>query len=381
MDKYENKLSRIKKTLSCEEADRVPIFELFWDRFIDNWREKNNLDEDADIYKYYDMDLAFVVPKTDPKLKSFELIEETDDYIKFKSGFGCVVKKLFNAPMPQFLDYSIKSADEYDKFELEDPLDDSRYFDEFRSITAGTGDKISPSFKEQLRKYKGIIPISGAVCEGHEKIWRIRGNEGVWTDLYTDREKVKKFVKRLGEFETAIGLKQIEMGVEIMFLAGDVGYDKGLFFSPEIWREVFKPTLKNMCTAFKDADPDIKIIYHGCGNATVLFEDFIECGIDAYHSLEVKAGIDVLDLKKKYKNRLAYIGNIDCRDVFPGPKEGIKKELLRKLNAAKGGGYIPSADHSVPYNVPVENYEYFLSLIREYGKYPLDLGSYDINMG
>lgn len=380
MDSYKNKLERIRKTLSCTEPDRIPVFELFWVRFLENWRREKKLGADADIYKYYDMDLAFVVPKTDPKLDSFTILEKTEDYIIFRSGYGCTIKKVYDAPMPQFLDFSIKSADQYEKFELDDPLDNSRYYDDFFSITANTGDTITESFDKQIRKYKGIIPICGAVCEGHEKIWRIRGSEGVWVDLVTEKDKIKKFLKRLEEFETKIGLKQIAMGCECMFIAGDVAYDKGLFFSPAIWREFFKPILKNMCTTFKKSDPDTRIIYHGCGNATEIFDDLIECGIDAYHSLEVKAGIDVIDLKKKYKNRLAYIGNIDCRDVLPGSKEGIKKNLLRKLNAAKGGGYIPSADHSVPYNVSVENYDYFVSLIRQYGKYPLDLGEYDINI-
>jgi uroporphyrinogen decarboxylase len=128
----------------------------------------------------------------------------------------------------------------------------------------------------------------------------------------------------------------------------------------------------------KDAKPDIKLIYHGCGNATEIYEDIIECGLDSYHSLEVKAGVDVIDVKKKHKNRLSYIGNIDVRDVLTGSKEDIRKDVLRKLNAAKGGGYIPSSDHSVPDNVPVENYDYFIDLVREYGKYPLNLGQFDI---
>jgi hypothetical protein len=48
------------------------------------------------------------------------------------------------------------------------------------------------------------------------------------------------------------------------------------------------------------------------------------------------------------------------------------------LNAAKGGGYIPSADHSVPNNVPIENYDHFIDTIRKYGTYPLHLGDFDI---
>lgn len=378
MDTYKNKLKRMQKTLSCKEPDKIPIFELFWEEYLAKWRKEKGLETGINIYKYYDMDMTVGAPNTDPKIESFKLLEKGKDYIIFKSGFGCTIKKADYCPMPQFLDFSVKSADDYDKFELDDPHDKKRYYEESANLISSPGHIKVPPFNEQLRVSKGKIPFMGIVCEGMEKSWRIRGMDGVFIDMVTARDKYKKFLKRLEEFEIQIGLNQIEMGVDFMFIAGDVAYTKGMFFSPEMWREFFKPYLYDMCKAFKEAKPNIKLIYHGCGNAEVIYGDLIECGIDGYHSLEVKAGIDVVNLKKKYKNRLAYIGNIDCRDVFPGSKENLKRDLLRKLNAAKGGGYIPSADHSIPDSVPVENYDYFIDLIREYGKYPLELGEYDI---
>lgn len=202
--------------------------------------------------------------------------------------------------------------------------------------------------------------------------------DGIFMDLALEKAKVKKFLDRLEAYQIQIGLNQIKMGVDFMFIGGDVGYDKDMFFSPDTWRYFFKPFLANMCAEFKKAKPDIKLIYHGCGNALRIYEDLIECGIDAYQTLEVKAGLDVVELKKQYKNRLAFIGNIDVRDVLTGSKEVIKRDILRRLNAAKGGGFIPMSDHSVPDNVPVENYDYYMELLNEYGNYPLDLGEYDI---
>ncbi len=58
--------------------------------------------------------------------------------------------------------------------------------------------------------------------------------------------------------------------------------------------------------------------------------------------------------------------------------EELKAIVLRKLNAAKGGGLIFQSDHSVPGNVSAESYEYVLNLVREHGRYPLELGEYDI---
>jgi uroporphyrinogen-III decarboxylase len=61
-----------------------------------------------------------------------------------------------------------------------------------------------------------------------------------------------------------------------------------------------------------------------------------------------------------------------------GLEEDLKRVVLTKLNAAKGGGYIFQSDHSVPGNISGHNYDYVVKLVREYGRYPLRLGEYDL---
>jgi uroporphyrinogen-III decarboxylase len=229
-----------------------------------------------------------------------------------------------------------------------------------------------------MRSAEGKFVRMGLVLEGMEFMWRIRGMQDLFVDLMLEADKVRRMLERVQAFEVRMGLNQIKRGVDLMFIGGDVAYDKGLFFSPDTWRAFFKPVLAGMCSEFKRAKPDLKILYHGCGNASAIFDELIECGIDAYQALEVKAGLDVVELKKKYRNRLAFVGNIDARDVLTGGREGLKRDVLRRLNAAKGGGYIPMSDHSVPDNVPVENYDYYMELLRRYGNYPLRLGEHDL---
>ena len=59
-------------------------------------------------------------------------------------------------------------------------------------------------------------------------------------------------------------------------------------------------------------------------------------------------------------------------------QEELKAIVLRKLNAAKGGGFIFQSDHSVPSNVSGKTYQYVVNLVREYGRYPLELDEHDI---
>ncbi|MCP5110635.1 MAG: hypothetical protein GY953_07350, partial [bacterium] len=123
---------------------------------------------------------------------------------------------------------------------------------------------------------------------------------------------------------------------------------------------------------------DLPVIYHGCGNVNRIFEDFIEIGVDAYNPLEAKAGMDVVDLRRRFGHRIGFCGNMDVVTWARGDKAELESTVLRKLNAAKGGGLIFQSDHSVPDNVSGESYDYVVKLVRERGRYPLDLGEHDI---
>ena len=90
-----------------------------------------------------------------------------------------------------------------------------------------------------------------------------------------------------------------------------------------------------------------------------------------------KAGLNVLDLKDRFGNRWSFNGNIDVRILASNDKDKIRREVLTKLNAAKGGGYIIQSDHSIPENVDFASYDYMIQLIRQHGNYPLNLAEFD----
>ena len=108
----EKKIERVILSPDRREPDRVPLGDFYWTEFLNRWREKFNLPPDTDIYEYYDLDVKVISPNMDPKVESCQIIEETSEYVVFKSGFGCTVKKMFAAPMPMFLDFELKRADE-----------------------------------------------------------------------------------------------------------------------------------------------------------------------------------------------------------------------------------------------------------------------------
>lgn len=376
------KLERMNKTLKHEEADRVPISDFFWSSFLDRWRKELKLSSDTDIYGYYGLDWIVTIPNMDPHIKQFEIIKQNVEEVTVRTGFESVIRKKFADPMPEYLEFETDSLENIKKFQFDDPWDERRYFEGGDNMIAGVGDTFAPDLPPWVETVKSRypdFPVYGSVCEGHETLWRIIGSKNalLWIGLYP--EEIGRFIERINEFALGIAEAQIKAASGMlggMVIWGDVAYKRDMLFSPEYWRRYFKPGVKAIIDLIhKNGLP---VIYHGCGNSKRIFEDFIEIGLDVYNPLEAKAGFDVVDLRRRYGHRIAFCGNMDVINWAKGSKEDLKREVLTKLNAAKGGGYIFQSDHSVPSNVSGENYEYVVNLVREYGRYPLKLGEYDI---
>ena len=377
------KLDRMNKTLRHEEADRVPISDFFWGSFLERWRKDLGLAEDTDVYKYYDLDWIVTIPNMDPHIKSFETLKETETEVVVRTGFEAVLRKKFKDPMPEFIGFETDTIEKVEAFEFDDPWDDRRFFSAGDNQIAGVGDgfeRNSPPWVETVKSRYPDFPVYGSQCEANEYLTRIIGPENnlLWAGLYP--EQMGKFVERLNEFALECMKAQIKAAdglIDGMVIWGDIAYKKDMFFSPDYWRQYYKPGLKAMIDLCHENN--LPVIYHGCGNVKRVFGDFVELGVDAYNPLEAKAGMDVVELRQQYGHQIGFCGNMNVMEWADCSQEELKGIVLRKLNAAKGGGMIFQSDHSVPSNVSGQNYEYVVNLVREYGQYPLQLGEYDIS--
>ncbi|MCL7453946.1 MAG: uroporphyrinogen decarboxylase family protein [Anaerolineae bacterium] len=376
------KLDRMNKALRHEEPDRVPVSDFFWGSFLERWREEKGLPADTDIYAYYDLDWIVTIPNMDPHIKPFETIKETDEDVVVRTGFETIIRKKFADPMPEWLGFDTDTIEKVEAFEFDDPWDERRFFSGGDNQIAGVGDgfvRDSPPWIETVKSLYPDFPVYGSQCEANENLTRIVGPQNLllWIGLYPER--FGRFIERTNEWALELVKAQIEAAdglLDGMVIWGDVAYRKDVFFSPDYWRRYYKPGLKAMVDVCHEHG--LPVIYHGCGNVSRIFEDYIEIGIDGYNPLEAKAGLDVVDLRRKYGHQMAFCGNMNVIEWADCTPEELRGIVLRKLNAAKGGGLIFQSDHSVPSNVSAENYEYVVNLVREYGQYPLDLGEYDI---
>jgi len=216
------------------------------------------------------------------------------------------------------------------------------------------------------------------MIEASECLTRLIGQMNTLNWIGEYPERLGEQILRIGAFYIECLKDELEAGkglLDGMVIWGDVAYAANMFFSPDYWRAYYKPTVATMIDLCHEQG--LPVIYHGCGNTASILPDFIEMGLDAYNPLEAKAGLDVVNLRRQYGHKIAFCGNSNMQVWEEGDPEKVRREVLRKLNAAKGGGLIFQSDHSVSSAVSGQTYDYIVKLVREYGNYPLNLGEYD----
>ena len=108
------KLERVSQALRHQEPDRVPISDFFWGSFTRRWRQELGLPEDADPYYHYDLDFVVTVPNMDPWIRSFETLNEDEHAVVVKTGYGAIMHKRFDLPMPEMRAWEV---DTFEKLE------------------------------------------------------------------------------------------------------------------------------------------------------------------------------------------------------------------------------------------------------------------------
>ena len=371
------KLDRVNKTFRHEEADRVPITDFFWGGFRDQWRKDLGLPADADPYYVYDLDFIVTVPNMDPHIRTFETIREDAEEVVVKTGFETTIRKRFDLPMPEQVSWETDTIEKLEAFEFDDPWDRRRYFEAGDNQIAGVGDgfeRNSPPWVETVKSLYADFPVYGSITESSEICTRLLGqlNTMMWIGEYPER--FGEQLLRIGEFSVEVAKAQIAAAdglLDGLVIWGDVAYRKGLFMGPEYSRKYYNPTVAKIIEVAHGAG--LPVMYHGCGNANAIFEDMIEIGLDGYNPLEAKADLDVVTLRERLGHRLTFCGNSDIRVWERGDPDEVRREVLHRLRAAEGGGYIFMSDHSVASDVSGHTYDQIVKLVREYGTYPLRL--------
>jgi uroporphyrinogen decarboxylase len=198
------------------------------------------------------------------------------------------------------------------------------------------------------------------------------GMEKFLMDMATGAEYIEPLLRACTEFQTAIGLRPIEAGVDALWAGDDFGMQKGLLFSPAMFRRLMKPHYMRMNRAFPDAKPDILPILHCVGAVSSLLNDFQEMGYEVFNPVQPGVpGHDPRTLKEKFGDRLCFSGAIDQQDLLPrGADEDLEADIIEKIGIlGKDNGYMIAPAHILQADVSPNRVEKFVELCLMHGRY------------
>jgi len=122
---------------------------------------------------------------------------------------------------------------------------------------------------------------------------------------------------------------------------GDIAYKQALLHSPDWLRREFFPLVRRLNTALHEHG--VKCLFHSDGDLTTVIPDLIETGIDGLNPIEVVAGMDLVDVKRLYGDRLFLAGGIDISQLMArsGPAE-VRDVCREAIRVASPGYFIGS---------------------------------------
>ncbi|HTZ51951.1 MAG TPA: uroporphyrinogen decarboxylase family protein [Spirochaetia bacterium] len=228
-----------------------------------------------------------------------------------------------------------------------------------------------------LHRQTDYALVSGAILCFDYIRWVLRGLEQATADLLEEPRLAAYLLDAIVDWMIAYGQRIMdEVGdlIEFFWTGDDWGGQGGPFYSPEMFRTVFKPRIARLIGGIKKKTR-AKCAYHCCGSVRWAIPDLMEAGVDILHPLQPSAhgNEDTAGIKKEFGGNLCFHGGTNNQGLFHGDALPLEIDTLKRIrDFAPGGGYIFSSGHNIQANMPASNVELLFSLGRRWGHYPID---------
>ncbi len=254
--------------------------------------------------------------------------------------------------MPRFLTYPVRCRQDWEELK-------SRYI-------SATPERYPTGWAEYVsgvaqRDYPIGLKFDGLF--GRLRRWL--GTEHLMYTLYDD----PVLFEDMCEFHTQFLLEVLDRAlsavrIDYVNIWEDMAYKAGPLISPRHVRQHMLPRYRRLADRLRAGGIDVLFV-DSDGNVDELIPIWLEAGINGVWPLEIAAGTDPLELRRKYGRELLLVGGIDKRELTKGV-EHVRTEVMGKVpHLLSQGGYVATVDHSVPPDVPLRNYVYFRKLLAD----------------
>lgn len=345
-----NRRERFLSALGSKQPDRVPICELHIDKpVIRRLAELLGIRaEGADYVEVYcdvverlDLDAVFYSFSY-----GFQKISEK----KARDKFGRIYSlSPHGEPLPA--EPLVKDLSDVEKFDMASRLAREDFAD-LQYIV------------ERFGKARACCLL---INDPYKESWRTAGSmQSLLLYFRTNPELVHGLLRATTDFVLKAIDIALEVGIDAFVMAGDFAYETGLLFSLKDYREYLSPIHREIVDHVHSKGS--MIAKHSDGNVWQLLDEWIELGFDGFHPVQPQC-MDIKQVKEYLGQKMALIGNIDCRTLLVlGSTEEVKETVKETIEvAAPGGGFIISSSNSIHPNCKPENYIAMVEAAHQYG--------------
>lgn len=202
-----------------------------------------------------------------------------------------------------------------------------------------------------------------------ERHWSLRGMTNALMDYYIDPDNVHRLFRALTDFYMVlIERAHNEAGVDGIFTSDDLGTQTGPFFSPDIFREFYKPYYKEIID--KAHSLGMHFWLHTCGNVEKFIPDWIEIGLDVLHPIQ-KHTMDEAMIAREYGKDICIWAGLDVQQVIPwGTPEEVRQEIRHLIDTfyrPDEGRLMLTAGNGITPDCPIPSLEAFCDEAVVYG--------------
>ena len=347
---------RVKTAIAGKVPDRVPVQDGPWQATVNRWH-REGLPEGTKPEDYFGYDIRNAVADLSPRFP-IRVLEEDEEYILATTQTGGIRKNHRDfSTTPEVIDCPVKKKDDW-------PPIKARLNPDFKRI-----DWASRWRDFQKASEKRLYTVFSA-ASGYDLLQTYIKSEQLLVFMAEDPGFIKEMIDTTSALiiETVTMMKKEGFDFDGVWVFNDMGYRNSSLFSPKMYREIIGPADRKRNGRFHEMG--MQTILHSCGRVKGLIPDLIECGFDCLQPLEVKAGMDLHELKPAYGDRIAFFGGINTMKMEEPEDSEIEEEIRDKLEVAKaGGGYLYHSDHSIPKDVSFRKYCFVMDCVKKYGAY------------
>jgi uroporphyrinogen-III decarboxylase len=280
------------------------------------------------------------------------VVEETDEYLITRDDLGRRMKlRKGYSTIPLPLDYPVTDWDSWLRMK---PMLEYR---EERIDWA----QVDRARKLQSEGHLVVAYIPG----GFDLPRQLMGEENACLGFLIQPDLIADIIRTMSDTSYRV-LEQVSrvLTIDQLSVHEDLAGKTGPLVGPNEINTFIRPyfrriwdLLSSRGTRLFDMDTD--------GNVNSILDSLLECGLNSMHPFEPAAGMDIVEVRKKYGNRLAIRGGID-KHVLRKDHAAIRAELEYKMQPMmQAGGTLFGLDHRIPNGTPLENYKYYVALGRQ----------------